>query len=223
MDMNGKKVVAVAFAVVTLSVTALTASHRAIAQKANPPGAPVNVVSPLPLPVTVQGGVSGTVSAVQSGSWNVGVNGTVTTTNTDEPGRNPFSALHDAFNAIPDCIGAGGGFQICIFSGGFPTVPAGMRLVITDFSGQARAPAGCKVASISLGTNNEGGGAFNHPFTFAVPHQNPAIAEVADFHERILAFVEAGSSPTLGIDASCAGISATNQVVTISGYFISLP
>jgi hypothetical protein len=161
MDLNGRRSLAAAFTVAAVSVTALMASQQAVAQKATPPGAPVNVVSPLPLPVTVQGSVSGTVSgtvsAVQSGSWNVGVNGTVTTKNTDEPGRNPFSALHDPFNANPSCFGEGGGFQGCTFSG-FPTVPAGMRLVITDFSGQVRAPAGCKVASISLGTDNEGGG-----------------------------------------------------------------
>ena len=191
------------------------------------PSTPVQVTNDAstPVPVTLQGtgSVSGTVSAVQSGSWNVGVNGTVASQNVDEPGRNPFSALHDPFAASPSCILAGGGFQDCTFSGGFPTVPAGKRLVITNFSGQARAPSGCKVASISLGTSNEGGGTFNHPFTFAVPHPNPAIAEVASFHERTLAYVEAGSSPTFGVSASCAGISAGSQVVTISGYFVSLP
>jgi len=43
-------------------------------------GAPVNIVSPLPLPMTgnVNATVNGTVAALQSGNWNVGITGTPT-------------------------------------------------------------------------------------------------------------------------------------------------
>ena len=211
-------------------IAALGVATTANAQAPNPrPGAttPVQVMNTTsnPVPVTLQGtgSISGTVNAVQSGSWNVGVNGLVTVKNADEQGRNPFSALHNPNAATADCIAEGGGFQDCTYTGGFPTVPAGKRLVITDLSGQARAPASCKIASISLRTDNAGGGTFNQPFTFAVPHQNLAIAEVADFHERMLAFVEAGSSPAFDVGASCSGLSVFEQVVTISGYLVNLP
>ena len=209
-----------------------------------PGGLNVNVVNtPLPVQGTVNVGnfpasstVTGSVSITGTPNVNVvntsshpvpvtgtGATGEVSVRNVDERGRNPFSALHNPNTATANCSGAGGGFQDCTFTGGFPVVPAGKRLVITDFSGQARAAGGCKIASIALGTSNEGGGSFGHPFTFAVPHPNPAVAEVADFHESILAFVEAGSSPSFEVAASCAGLSAGLQVVTISGYLVSLP
>src|SRR5215468_11004513 len=193
-------------------IAALGVATTANAQAPNPrPGAttPVQVMNTTsnPVPVTLQGtgSISGTVK------------------NADEQGRNPFSALHNPNAATADCIAEGGGFQDCTYTGGFPTVPAGKRLVITDLSGQARAPASCKIASISLRTDNAGGGTFNQPFTFAVPHQNLAITEVADFHERMLAFVEAGSSPAFDVGASCSGLSVFEQVVTISGYLVNLP
>jgi hypothetical protein len=47
-------------------------------------GAPVNIASPLPLPVTgnVSAAVTGTVAAQQSGAWSVGINGTPNVTST---------------------------------------------------------------------------------------------------------------------------------------------
>jgi len=48
--------------------------HPASAGNPVPGSSPVNIVSPVPLPTTV----SGPVAATQSGTWNVGVNGTPT-------------------------------------------------------------------------------------------------------------------------------------------------
>jgi hypothetical protein len=53
----------------------LMSSQQAVAQ-GPPSGLAVNIVNPLPLPVTGSTTVSGTVAATQSGTWNVGVTGT---------------------------------------------------------------------------------------------------------------------------------------------------
>jgi hypothetical protein len=87
---------------------------------------------------------------------------------------------------------------------------------MTDFSGSARAPAGCKVAGIALRGSN-----FVH--TTAVAHQNLALSEVADFHETVLNFVEAGQAPIIFIDSSCAGLRITDQVAAVAGYLITVP
>jgi hypothetical protein len=55
----------------------MTGSRQAMAQNPNQGSAPVTIVNPLPLPVT--GSVSGSVSATQSGTWNLGINGIVPT------------------------------------------------------------------------------------------------------------------------------------------------
>jgi len=83
MDMNRKKFLALAFAVGAVSVMALIASYRALAQPPIPPGAPVNIVNPLPLPVMGSTTVSGSVQ----------VNGTVAVQDIDKPARAPFQIV----------------------------------------------------------------------------------------------------------------------------------
>jgi hypothetical protein len=68
-------------------------SHQA---SADPPGAPVNIVSSIPLQVTGSTTVSGTVAATQSGLWNVGITGNTAMNplqvrDVDNPGRHPFT------------------------------------------------------------------------------------------------------------------------------------
>lgn len=57
---------------------ALTTIARSPAQASGT--APVSIISPLPLPVTGNTSVSGTISAQQSGTWNVGITGTPSVT-----------------------------------------------------------------------------------------------------------------------------------------------
>jgi hypothetical protein len=65
-------------AAAVLSVLAIVGtimnSHQAKAQ-GPPNGLAVNIVNPVPLPVTGSTSVSGTVAATQSGTWNVGITG----------------------------------------------------------------------------------------------------------------------------------------------------
>src|SRR5262249_30075569 len=97
-----------------LAVAIMTLNNSRTARAQAPHGsAPVSIVSPLPLPVTGQTTVSGTVAATQSGNWKVAV-----TNNVIEPGRSPFqqtvtlSGNTEGFHAIPTSP------QACDF--GFP-------------------------------------------------------------------------------------------------------
>src|SRR5215467_10429922 len=67
-------------------------SHQAAAQPPGPTGGlAVNIVNPVPVPVTGSTTVSGTVAATQSGAWNVGITGQpIAFKNVDEPGRRPY-------------------------------------------------------------------------------------------------------------------------------------
>ena len=53
----------------------------------DPGSAPVNIVSPLPLPITGSTSVSGTVAVTQSGTWDMGITGTP---NVRITGRTPY-------------------------------------------------------------------------------------------------------------------------------------
>lgn len=76
-------------------IGSLMSSHHAVAQ-GPPSGQSVNIVNPLPVPITGSATVSGTVAASQSGAWNVALSGTpnVSVANTptvrdaDQPARN---------------------------------------------------------------------------------------------------------------------------------------
>jgi len=66
-------------------------SHQAAAQQGPPTGLAVNIVNPLPVPVTGSTTVSGTVGATQSGNWNVGILGTPAVTVANNTAASPFS------------------------------------------------------------------------------------------------------------------------------------
>src|SRR5262245_58718870 len=84
--------VAAMFAVLAVAVTSLMNSRQAVAQNPNPGSAPVNIVAPLPLPVTGSTTVSGTVAI--SGTPNVKVTNPATdpviVRDADNPARRPF-------------------------------------------------------------------------------------------------------------------------------------
>jgi hypothetical protein len=67
-------IVAAVFALLTVIGTVL--NTRRVASQGPPGGMAVNIVNPLPVPVTGATTVSGAVAATQSGAWNVGITGT---------------------------------------------------------------------------------------------------------------------------------------------------
>jgi hypothetical protein len=114
-------------------------STKVSAQQGPPNGLAVNIVSPMPVPVTGSTTVSGSVAATQSGPWNVGITGapTVSVSNTAagplfvrnryEPGENPYQATLSV-DALHGCSSTG-----CVTA--FGTVPSGKRLVIKNITG----------------------------------------------------------------------------------------
>jgi hypothetical protein len=78
MNRSAKNVLGMTVAVLTISAAAITSEAQNAKPGDTPAGAPVNIVSPLPLPVTGSTTVSGTVAATQNGTWTVGIAGTPT-------------------------------------------------------------------------------------------------------------------------------------------------
>jgi hypothetical protein len=163
-----------------------------------------------PVPVAVMQGVN--------------IGGTVNIRNVDEPGRSPYAELFNVGQVQQACSTTGGNFQRCVFSGGFSVVPAGKRLVLTHAAGIGRAPTGCKLATLELHTSSVNA---RPGSTIAINYlsfdTSPAIPELGIFSHPITAYVEAGSSIDFQVDASCAGIQAGSQSLTLSGYFVTLP
>jgi hypothetical protein len=70
-----KRLTLVGAALALLFVTGTLMNTRKVAAQGPPSGLAVNIVSPLPVPVTGSTTVSGTVAATQSGIWNMGITG----------------------------------------------------------------------------------------------------------------------------------------------------
>jgi hypothetical protein len=111
----------------------------AFAQNPKPGSAPVNIVSPLPLPITGSTTVSGSVAATQSGTWNVGITGTptVANVNVDEPGRIPYQSVVSKDNQCSS--------SVCAFT--FGPVPLGKRLVVQRVAGSLNFASAVTAAS----------------------------------------------------------------------------
>ena len=111
--------------------------------------------------------------------------------NQDEPGRNPYSQN-------VGCFGTG-----CSVT--FPPVPAGQRLVVTFVN--------------AFVANNEGPllllGGHGQDNRYLLTAFNGAISVV---NSPVLAYYEAGETPTLKCECSDAFLGST-----LSGYFIALP
>jgi hypothetical protein len=126
-------------AVLTLAAIG-TMMNRQAARAADPPGAPVNIMSPIPLPVTgtvaVTGSttVSGSVAATQSGTWNVGINGTPNV-NVANPATAPALTMDISKSALRyvELICTNNPSGNCTqVSGGTYIVPSGQNLVVTS-------------------------------------------------------------------------------------------
>ncbi len=197
-----------ALCVSVLAVLTIPTSSSAV--DPGPPGGLNVTVTNTPLPVSGSIGVSGTVAATQSGTWNVGVTGTpnvsvgnvVAVQNVDEKGRVPYMQS---------------GFQSCAPGNGlcdlvFPAVPAGKRLVIEHVS----ANIGLNGSSSLNGTFLLAGGA-----VFSLPGRSMATPELVGVNETVLAYLEAGQAPVYRLAFSSSTGSGEDTCV-ISGYVVDL-
>lgn len=150
-------------------IGALMNSRQAVAQNPNPGSAPVNIVSPLPLPVTGSTTVSGSVAATQSGAWSVGITGqpigvnvnnsplVVLPTHLGVPASNIVRLANRLANSSTTCPAMGQSFTAETFcqirpDGTFVStpfvIPANHYFVITDVSFFASVAAN---TSVSMG------------------------------------------------------------------------
>src|SRR5215831_17654974 len=99
-------------------------SQQAVAQ-GPPNGLAVNIVNPVPLPVTGATTVSGTVAATQSGNWNVGINGTAAVKDTENPARH-FVSFEFAPGYAPSYTVPTGKILVIEWVSASPTTPMGL-------------------------------------------------------------------------------------------------
>ena len=140
--------------------------------------------------------------------------------NIDEPGRIPYQQHVAAAKASANC---GGNF--CDFL--LPTVPAGKRLVITNFSGHL-AFEGTAVAGrivLYLDSLTAGSPEFEVPHNPGAYHKDPISIGNPNrmaFNEKVQLFVEAGQRPLIDLHTDGRLVDDWKQVFIVTGYLVDL-
>jgi len=172
-----------------------------------PPSAPVTVVNTPSNPVPVTGSttvsgsvsISGTVPVTQSGTWNVGVGGTVDNRDLDEHGRIAYQAVTSSFIGLDPTL---------------PPVPAGKRLVIENVNVQTISPniVGGYVRMTSFNTFD-----FAFPMTFV--GNRPGVGNFAVGNFPVKAYVDPSTNPVQFLSTNGFGTISSITVV-VSGYLL---
>lgn len=209
----------------------MNTEHHPVQAANGPPVTTVSVVSPLPLPVSLQGTgtIAGNVNAAQSGSWNVGINNfpaTVSVGNfpssqgvsntsaaplyvrdVDNPAHHPF-ATSLSCNITPPAS------QSCASTF---SVPSGVELVIETFSVSAALASGQKGSGFIEVTT---GGA---TVSMAVPLLFTGTFAIFDTYaatQPLRLYADAGS--TVQVGASQTGFAGGAELnFTVSGYTVA--
>jgi hypothetical protein len=187
----------------------------ALAANPSPGSAPVNIVSPLPLPVT------GNIALQPGGSVTIANSpgNPVPVQNVDARARQPFAMTATDFVGSPTGhCGAGG----CILL--FPAVPDGMRMVITQVAARFVSFGGKKMYATDLVTSSiPGPGAAE---LILIPSIVPPNSELGATWSVIAqpaqGFVEASATPEIEGELD-GGNPGDRLTATITGYFVSLP
>lgn len=202
----------------------------------------VKVVNPSTEPVPIQGSatVSGTVQAAQSGTWNVGINGTpvvgldasnntvkfdavnntvkIDTANplpvrdVDNPVRQPFH--RSVFASLPD------GTTFLASDPGL-TPPAGKRLVIEQISIGANLPAGQRAACSLVVRNDFAEVLFDHALPMSL---QGTFGPIDSFQASLPTRVYLDPSDSVAFDVfRTAATGSAGVRVSFSGYFVDVP
>jgi hypothetical protein len=170
-----------------------------------------------------------TVGAQQSGTWNVGINGTPTVgldvgnntvkidTASPLPVRDADEPARTAFQAMGSGDFDFGSNQTTI---DLTTVPAGKRLVIQYVSATMRLPNGHKFTEVSLFTAFDGNGGVS---LFLVPSLTASDANSDYFaaSQPVFKYAGAGTLVTARLFRDSAGVGVSGAgIVAISGYLI---
>jgi hypothetical protein len=192
------------------------ASRQTVAQNPNAGSAPVRLVSQPPLPVTGKATVAGTVNAVQSGAWNVGVNARVSIRDVDNPALQPFRFDH-AYSIL-----ANSSFlqDTNVF-----TVPAGKRLVVEYINWLfSSADPTDQVEFIAL---SDADGDLHVNLEFRPAHVGPVSGggsvALQEGSQLVRLYVDAGETLQLFVSRRAAPVlNRANFIFFMQGYFIDL-
>lgn len=183
-------------------------------------GAPVNIISPLPLPVTGTVGVNNfpATQNVSITNPSVPVSGTVQANvsfpsslpmhNLDDPGRIPYQSSADMTGKCPTGPSLG-----CFFF--FASVPSEHRLVAQHVSGIIQ--AGNLSVSVSLGSGGVAGTA-----SIFFPPLNTS-AGVSEFDQQVLVYFDQNQLPQIEVTTgSSSGFAPTPslQRISLTGYLL---
>lgn len=227
MNIFKKRMLAAAVIAVLALIGSLMNSQQSTVRAA---GGPTVTIDSTQLPLPVQGslGVSGIVSAKQSGTWDVGITGTPLFRNADEPGRSPYlsgSTGGGGFCSATDCAF---GLQ---FNGPAPNT----RLVIKDVSLRLRLNPGGKIAYAQLfscSTPNTTCQPTSVTTALYIPlslqassvQTGSGASDVWVANQQVDFYVEAGSVPQIWFVTDSSETSGlANSDASVSGHSISLP
>jgi len=187
----------------------------ALAANPSPGSAPVNIVSPLPLPVT------GDIRLVPGGSITIAntSSNSVPVQEVDSPVRRPFVITATDFVGSPTGHCAVGG---CILL--FPTVPAGTRMVITQVAARFVSFGGRKMFAADLVTSSIPGPGTAQFILIPsiIPPNTELLATWSVIGQPVQAFVEAGQTPEIEGELDI-GNPGDRLTATLTGYFVSTP
>jgi hypothetical protein len=207
-----KKRMLVAAIIAGLAVIGYLMNSQQAVAEGPPTGLAVNIVNPVPLPVTGSTTVSGAVAATQSGAWSVGITGTpnvhvanpatapVLFVNVNDPGRIPYQALASA-----NCSGG------ISCEADFATVPANHRLVIQHLTGYLEYTG--PPSQPLLVQLFEPGGKSQFMVTASAPL---GPLNQSAFDQSVLLYVDAGTAPKVVLTGS--GLFAAQ--FTATGYML---
>jgi hypothetical protein len=218
-------------------------AERAVAQA----GAPVHIISPLPLPTTGTTAISGPVDARQSGSWNVGVTGSVPVTqggpwtvaltgspnvvianpadtpvlvrNVDEPGRAPYLEEVELSNPPNNTTAFCQTVSSCSLH--FPAVPSGKRLVVESISGAVFTHVDDSLGTVSLSSAGR-------PIGYLAPFSSEpqGLARRYTFNTSFTSYVEEGVTPIVFVVVASSTTQAVQghqrAAIVIAGHLVDI-
>jgi len=236
------KVIALSAVGILALIGSLMNSRQSVVQGAGGPTVSIDQAQ-LPLPVTGSATVSGTVSATQSGPWNVGITG-IPTVNlatgasvgiTGTPTVNIASGLNVGItgnseanplwvdrsdNPARHAFRLAGSFgpSSVFASTQVGTVPGGQRYVIEHYSVVCQVDTGGALADVAVTV-----GAGNFVRDDAAPHSLGTGGTSTGWagNGTIRLYAEAGESISIGAVAVAGNLQTCNG--SVSGYAVSLP
>jgi hypothetical protein len=201
-------IVAAGFGVLAVIGT-ITNSSKVVAQQGPPNGLAVNIVNPVPVPVTgslnITGStkVEGTVASTQSGAWSVGITNPVIINDASQP-----------FQVQGGCVAvnaAGCGANLV-------TVPSGKRAVIEYVSVESFLPAGNALTGVL--TLTLAGTTVDH---FIRSSEPTAIARAISIGQELHLYADPGSIIQINVGNGAGPLSNQGFNVSLSGHFVNLP